>query len=125
MTLAKKTLYLLMFIPLLHGCSTLVQTDLAITGMPSELFQGDSTVITKYMDRDDVSAHCQKKIGGSKLLPAWHHACVYRKSNGEIVMALPKPGTMDSKAYAGLLQHEYQHVGQILTGQKIDHGGWQ
>lgn len=110
----------------LAACSTsaMVKADLAASGMPEKLFTGDSTVVAKFMEPADVSSFCSKVINKKGVLPEWYHACVYKTEKGVIVMVAPKPGSMDAEAYAELLEHEYQHIGQAMKGDDLDHKGW-
>ena len=110
----------------LAGCSTtaMVKSDLTALGMPDKIFSGDSTVVAKFMEPADVSKYCSKVINNKKVLPNWYHACVYKTEKGVIVMVAPKPGSMDAETYAELLEHEYQHVGQAMRGDELNHKDW-
>ena len=122
----KLTLGLIICLLAMSGCSSTaaVKASLIQAGMPTEKFEGDSTVITKFMNPSDVSDHCSKKIHKTPLALKWYHACVYTKKSGVIVLVAPKPGSIDAEAYAALLEHEYQHIGQAIKGEKLGHADW-
>jgi len=109
---------------LIAACSTIAQVDYALAGAPDTPFEKKAEVTTKFMKPDEVSKTCRKLIDKKSLLPSWYHACSYLKSNGDIVMIMPIPGSISDVAFGKVIYHEYQHVGQALTNKEIDHEHW-
>ena len=108
----------------LSACSAVVDVNLALEGMPKTQYVGSSTVTTKYLPRAEVSRHCSQKLNAASKLKRWYNACVYTQKNGDIIMVMPPPGTLNPQSYAKLLEHEYQHVGQAVEGRALGHEDW-
>lgn len=106
------------------GCSTVAEVDLALAGSPETPFDKQAVVTTKFMKPADVSKACTDVIARKSILPNWYHACSYKRSNGEIVMIMPIPGTISPATYGKVIFHEYQHVGQAIESNELGHSDW-
>ena len=108
----------------LGACSTMAELDMAMVGMPKHHFKGDSSVTTKFMDPREVAQQCSKIVTSKNALPSWYHACTYKKRNGDVVMIMPKPGSVSNSTYGKIFLHEYQHVGQAIQNMPMNHDHW-